>query len=74
MKTTLEFLLESKGISKTQLAKDLGVTRQTIIRTVKGNTPSLELALKIARYFNKDVSDIFFIPSVQHVEHGGELK
>lgn len=68
MQTTLEFLLESNGVSKTKLAKDLGVTRQTIIRAVKGKTPSLELALKIAHYFQKDVSDIFFIPSVKHVE------
>jgi putative transcriptional regulator len=67
VKSTLEFLLESNNISKSQLAKELGVTRQTIIRTVKGFTPSLELALKIAKYFNKDVSDIFSIPTVQHV-------
>ncbi|MGM0776959.1 MAG: helix-turn-helix transcriptional regulator [Bacillota bacterium] len=73
MKTTLDFLLESHGLSRSQLAKELGVTRQTIIRTAKGNTPSLELALKIARYFNKDVSEIFFIPDVQHVEQRREM-
>lgn len=73
MKTTLGFLLESNDISKTKLAKDLGVTRQTIIRAVNGKTPSLELALKIARYFKKDVSDIFFIKCVKHVELNEDL-
>jgi DNA-binding XRE family transcriptional regulator len=63
----LGFLLESNDISKTKLAKDLGVTRTTINRAVNGKTPSLELALKIAIYFKKDVSDIFFIKSVKRV-------
>jgi putative transcriptional regulator len=67
MKSTLEFLLESHGISKSKLAIELGVTRQTIIRAVSGKTPSLELALKIARYFKKDVSDIFFIKDVKQI-------
>lgn len=67
MKNTLEFLLATKGITKSRLAKELGVTRQTIIRVVKGNSPSMELGLKIAKFFEKDVSDIFFAPSVNHV-------
>lgn len=67
LKNTLQFLLDSNNITKSQLARDLGVTRQTIIRVVKGNTPSMSLALKIAKYFEKDVSDIFFNPDVKHV-------
>lgn len=67
MKNTLGFLLDSKGLTKSQFAKDLGVTRQTIIRVVKGNPPSMKLALKIARYFNQDVTAIFFSPDVKQV-------
>ena len=49
-----------KGVSQTDLAKEIGVTRQTIIAIEKGSyTPSVLLALKLARYFNLKVEDIF---------------
>lgn len=67
MKNTLEFLLESHHVSKAQLAKELEVTRQTINRIVKGKAPSMEVGLKIAAYFGKDVSEIFFAPNVKRV-------
>ena len=42
------------------LAERVGVTRQTIIAIEQGNyTPSLTLAMKIARTFGKTVEDIF---------------
>ncbi len=42
------------------LAEAVGVTRQTIIAIEKGNyTPSVLLALKIAKYFKKPVEEIF---------------
>ena len=48
------------GITQEELAKVLGVTRQTIIAIEKGNyTPSVLLALKIAGYFKKQVEEIF---------------
>ncbi len=54
-----------KQIDQTQesLAEMLGVSRQTIIaiETMKYN-PSLELALKIGKVFNKSVEDIFYLP------------
>jgi DNA-binding XRE family transcriptional regulator len=71
LKNTLEFLLESHNINKSKLAKELGVSRQTIIRVVKGKSPSMELGLKIAKYFNKDVSDIFFTPYVKQIAQNG---
>jgi len=47
-------------ITQEQLAQALGVTRQTIIAMEKGNyTPSVLLALKIARFFKKSVESIF---------------
>jgi putative transcriptional regulator len=42
------------------LAEKVGVTRQTIIAIEQGNyTPSLTLAMKIARTFNKTVEEVF---------------
>lgn len=51
---------EHNGISQQELANALGVTRLTIhsIETGKFN-PSVLLALKIAKYFNKTVEEIF---------------
>lgn len=47
-------------ITQEELARTVGVTRQTIIAIEKGNyTPSVLLALKIAKYFKKHVEDIF---------------
>lgn len=44
------------------LADQVGVTRQTIIALEGGAyTPSLALALKIARLFDKSIEDIFWI-------------
>ncbi len=50
------------GVTQEELARALGVTRQTIIAIEKGRyLPSLTLALKIASYFNKKVEDIFHL-------------
>ena len=44
-----------------ELARAVGVTRQTIIAIEKGHyTPSVLLALKIARFFRKSVEEIFY--------------
>lgn len=48
------------GISQEYLAKAIGVTRQTIIAIEQGRyLPSLKLALKIARFFNTRVEEVF---------------
>jgi len=49
------------NITQEDLAEAIGVTRQTVIAMEKGKyNPSLELAFKIARYFNVKVEDVFF--------------
>ncbi len=49
-------------ITQETLAEAIGVTRQTIIAMEKGNyTPSVILALKMAKFFKKSVEDIFQI-------------
>ncbi|KKR11947.1 MAG: hypothetical protein UT39_C0001G0002 [Candidatus Woesebacteria bacterium GW2011_GWA1_39_21] len=51
-----------KNVTQEILAKSIGVTRQTIIAIEKGNyTPSVLLALKIARYFNTTIEKLFTI-------------
>lgn len=55
-------LRRAKEITQEELAKNLNVTRQTIIAIEKGNyTPSVSLALKIAKFFNKRVEDLFIL-------------
>jgi len=50
------------GITQEDLAKAVDVTRQTVIAIEKGNyIPSVLLSLKIARFFNKKVEEIFRI-------------
>lgn len=47
-------------MTQEELAKRAGVTRQTIIALEAGKyTPSLSLAFRIARAFNKRVEDVF---------------
>ena len=55
--------LRSKvGITQEALGEAIGVTRQTIIAIEKGNyTPSVILALKIAKFFKKSLEEIFSI-------------
>ncbi|KKS95409.1 MAG: hypothetical protein UV73_C0018G0022 [Candidatus Gottesmanbacteria bacterium GW2011_GWA2_43_14] len=51
-----------KRLTQEQLAKAVGVSRQTIIAIEKGNyTPSVLLAMKLARHFKIKVEDLFHI-------------
>ncbi len=53
---------ETNEMSQQDLADKVGVTRQTIFSIEKSKfVPSTLLALKIARLFNKQVEEIFFI-------------
>lgn len=53
-------LRTARGVTQEQLGDAIGVSRQTIIAIEKGNyTPSVLLALKIARYFKAPVEEIF---------------
>lgn len=55
-------LRREKGMTQEELAGNVGVTRQTVIAIEKGNyTPSVLLAIKIAKIFKKKVDDIFEI-------------
>jgi putative transcriptional regulator len=48
------------GMTQEELAERAGVSRQTVIAIEKGNyTPSVLLALRIARTFRVPVEDLF---------------
>lgn len=51
---------KEKRISQVKMAEDLQVTRQTINAIEKHKyNPSLELALKIIKYFNMPIEAVF---------------
>ena len=53
---------EKNETSQQELANAVGVTRQTIFSIEKSKfVPSALLALKIARFFNKSLEEVFFI-------------
>jgi putative transcriptional regulator len=62
IKNNVSELRLKHGATQEQFAEKIGVTRQTVIAIEKQNyTPSVLLAIKIARFFKKNVEDIFKI-------------
>ena len=60
MQTKLKVYRAMHKLTQEDLAKAIGVTRQTVIAMEKGKyNPSLELAFKIARYFKVTIENIF---------------
>ena len=60
MKNNIRALRKSKSLRQEDLAEILGVTRQTII-AIENNKydPTLELAMKISKFFEVSVNEIF---------------
>ena len=62
MKNKVKELRKSSGLRQEDLAKILGVTRQTIIAIENCKyDPTLLLAMKISYFFNKSVNEIFWL-------------
>ncbi|CAB3290196.1 Transcriptional regulator, XRE family [Methanocaldococcus lauensis] len=60
MKNKLKYYRVLHNLTQEDLAKRLGVSRQTIIAIEKGKyCPSLKLAFKIAKFFGVKIEDIF---------------
>lgn len=60
MKNRIEEIRSAKGIRQDELAKLMGVSRQTISSLENGRyNPSILLAHKIAEYFNMKIEEIF---------------
>jgi putative transcriptional regulator len=59
-KNRLREYREEHGLTQERLAKEVGVTRQTIISIERGRyIPSLELSLKFSKQFKCKVEDLF---------------
>ena len=60
MRNRIQELRKERKIRQEDLADAVGVTRQTIISLENGKyNASLQLAYRIARYFEKQIEDIF---------------
>lgn len=60
MRVAVKDARKQSGITQEELAKAVGVTRQTIISLENGRyTASLGLAHKIANFFGVKIEDIF---------------
>ena len=60
MKNRVRQLRTDRGLSQAALAVTLSVSRQTINSIEQGRyTPSLPLAMRLARYFDRTVEEVF---------------
>jgi putative transcriptional regulator len=62
MRNQIRTLREGRGLSQGRLAEEMGVSRQTInsIETER-YTPSLPLAIELARFFDLSVEAVFHL-------------
>ena len=62
MRNRVKELRKQAGLRQEDLAKELGVSRQTIIAIENDKyNPTLELAMKLARRLDLHVDEIFFL-------------
>ena len=60
MKNRIEEIRGERGIRQEELAKALGVSRQTISSLENGRyNPSIMLAFKLAKFFGMNIEEIF---------------
>ena len=60
MQNDIRLLRDTMGLSQGQLATAMGVSRQTINSIETGRyTPSLPLAISLARFFGRAVEEVF---------------
>jgi putative transcriptional regulator len=60
MKNKIEEIRKEQGILQDEMAKALGVSRQTISSLENGRyNPSILLAYKIAKYFGMTIEEVF---------------
>ena len=60
MKNRIEEIRKSRNIRQEDFARILGVSRQTVSSLENGRyNPSIQLAYKIARYFEMTIEEVF---------------
>ncbi|MDF2504107.1 helix-turn-helix transcriptional regulator [Clostridium sp.] len=63
MKNYIKIYRKQCKLTQEELANNLGVTRQTIIAIENDKyNPTLELAMRLARYLNVSVEKLFTLP------------
>ncbi|MBQ9859948.1 MAG: helix-turn-helix transcriptional regulator [Clostridia bacterium] len=68
MKNRIEEIRKAKGIRQEELAKTLGVSRQTISSLENGRyNPSILLAYKVARCFGMTIEEVFLFDEEESV-------
>lgn len=66
---TIRVFREDAGMTQAELARTIGVTRQTLIAIEQGRySPTLELAFQIARAFGAGLDDLFQYPAPSRTE------
>ncbi len=69
MQNKIEILRKERGILQDELAKSLGVSRQTISSLERGRyNPSIFLAHSIAVYFGMHIEEIFIFEEETNYE------
>ena len=64
--TIRELRLAADGMTQAELARRLGMTRQTVIAIEQGRySPSLEVAFQIARIFRMPLDAVFHYPDLE---------
>ncbi|MBR1900519.1 MAG: helix-turn-helix transcriptional regulator [Lachnospiraceae bacterium] len=65
MKNRIEEIRNERGIRQDELAKQMGVSRQTISSLENGRyNPSILLAHKIAQFFGMSIEEVFLFEEV----------
>lgn len=60
MKTRIQELRKKRKVTQEELAEAIGVTRQTVISLENGRyNASLQLAHRIAKFFEMQIEDVF---------------
>lgn len=66
MKNRIEEIRKARGVNQEELAKALGVSRQTISSLENGRyNPSIELAYKLSKYFGMTIEEIFIFEEAE---------
>lgn len=66
MKNRIEEIRKARGIRQEELAKMLGVSRQTVSSLENGRyNPSISLAFKVARCFGMTIEEVFIYEEEQ---------
>lgn len=63
--------IKEQGITKTKLAKEVGIPESTIRMWEKGSEPTIDKVIKISRYFAMPIAELLGIE--EHYENDDEL-